>query len=138
MRYHFFKTKGKRKQYIADGIRFGSAGELERYEELKAKQMAGLIQALECHPKFVLIPEFVDAMGQKHRAVLFTPDFRYFDASLGKIVVEEYKTVISYRTKKNKVLKKKLLVNDAYPLRRTLFLKHCLKPDMIYLEPELN
>src|SRR3990167_7302886 len=134
MRYHFF-GKGKRKKVEpVDGIKFDSQGERKRYLDLKLLQKAGKIRSVEVHPIYILEAGFIDAMGKAHRPIIFTPDFRYWDCEKCKVIVEDWKPVITYYTKKKRIKKTKFMTNDAYPLRKTLFLKKCLMKDMEFHE----
>jgi len=126
VRLHFFG--GKKKTIRLDGHKFDSAGEVYRYERLKEFQSKGEISGLVVHPVFVVLPPFAD-----YRALTFTPEFQYLDNKDGKIIIEDVKPVMSYRTKKNRIRKFKFLVNDAYPLRARLFIQFCLKPGMVFV-----
>lgn len=78
-----------------DGIRFASKAEARRYGELKLMLDAGLIQNLECHPKYEIK---VNGM----HVCYYVGDFRYIDG--GETVVEDVKSAATvtkmYRLKK--------------------------------------
>ena len=133
MRIHFFRN-GRKKTEIIDGYRFDSKGEIERYGQLKIKLNVGQIQDLQVHPAYVVIEVFIDASGKKHPQTKFTPDFQYYQD--GKLIVEDVKPVMTYYTKKNRIKKRKFLVNETYNIRKKLFLKNCLTKNMIFIEVE--
>ena len=81
---------GNRKVEV-DGITFDSVAEARRYGELCLLVLAGEIQELRCHPRYMLLEPFTDAAGQKVRAVHYTPDFDYLDARTGRRVAEDVK-----------------------------------------------
>lgn len=71
---------------------FDSGEEYQRWCFLKIMQQAGLITDLEYHPKkYVLQEAFIDESGEKHRAITYTADFRYFDCIAKAYIVEDYK-----------------------------------------------
>jgi len=78
-----------------DGIKFASRAEARRYGELKLMLDAGLIQDLECHPKFEI------AVNGMH-VCYYVADFQYVDN--GETVVEDVKSAATitrmYRLKK--------------------------------------
>jgi hypothetical protein len=76
-----------------DGRRFDSIAEKNRYVELTLLLAAGEISELICQPKYELIPAFVDAVGNRQRNVIYTPDFRYKEN--GRIVCEDVKGVLT-------------------------------------------
>lgn len=100
----FVKYKNKKTQI--DGITFDSKKEAERYKVLKSMQADGLINDLECQPKFILIPsQYFETIGRRERGVDYVADFRYKD-NLGQIIVEDVKSAITakdkvYRLKKH-------------------------------------
>lgn len=81
-----------------DGIRFASRAEARRYGELKLMADAGLIQQLECHPKYEI------TVNGLH-VCYYVADFRYIDG--GELVVEDVKS--SATVTKLYRLKKKLM-----------------------------
>jgi hypothetical protein len=74
---------------FADGERFASHAERDHYLVLKARQMAGEISELACHPPYVLQEKFRTPAGEAVRAVEYTPDFQYIEN--GELVVVEVK-----------------------------------------------
>jgi len=91
-----------------DGIRFDSAKEARRYQELKLLERAGEIQNLKLQPRFILQESF-KRDGKTHRKIEYVADFRYIEN--GEEIVEDVKSAI---TKKHPVyaLKKKLLLKQ--------------------------
>ncbi len=74
-----------------DNITFDSRAEARRYEELKLLLGAGLIAALEVHPRYVIDDGFVDSTGKKVKPLYYAPDFVYRDGR--KTVAEDVKGV---------------------------------------------
>lgn len=83
---------------------FDSGEEYERWCTLKLWQQAGVISNLEYHPKTYMLQEaFTDQHGDKHRAITYTADFKYYDNIIKLEIVEDYKGWIRkefLRTKK--------------------------------------
>lgn len=79
--------------YEADGIRFGSGIELQRYWVLKSRQERGEIHGLTYGKKLkiVLAPKYVDEFGRKQPERSYTPDFGYIETETGIEVREEVK-----------------------------------------------
>lgn len=79
----------------ADGLKFDSLKERNRYTELKLLEDAGEIDFLEVHPLFRL-------MVEGELICKYSPDFSYYEN--GKLVVEDVKSEITktyaYRIKK--------------------------------------
>jgi hypothetical protein len=69
----------------ADGYRFDSQKERDRYWTLKQLQAAGDICCLEVHPRFQLVVHGVD-LGY------YEPDFRYFEKGHHAATVEDVKS----------------------------------------------
>lgn len=82
-KYHNKKT-------IADGIKFDSKLEAERYGQLKMMERAGVIRGLELQPCFELVPAF-EKNGKKWRKMTYIADFQYFSCAEGKCIVEDVK-----------------------------------------------
>lgn len=100
----FVKYKNKKTQI--DGITFDSKKEAERYKVLKSMQADGLINDLECQPKFMLIPsQYFDTTGRRERGVDYVADFRYKD-NLGQIIVEDVKSAITAKDKVYRIKRK--------------------------------
>lgn len=89
-------------------LEFDSIAEHDRYLELIAMQRAGLIQELECHPSYEVLPKQITPEGKDNfRRVVYTPDFKYKTAD-GREVVEEVKSEYT-RLEKDYVLRRKLI-----------------------------
>lgn len=71
-------TDGKyhNKKTVADGIKFDSKLEAERYAQLKILERAGVIRDLELQPEYELIPSFKKD-GKTWRKTVYKADFRY-------------------------------------------------------------
>lgn len=83
-KYHNRKT-------VIDNITFDSLAESRRYQELKLLEAAGEIMGLEVHPRYEIIPAFVDNMGRKVRCTDYVADFAYTEMPSGRRVVEDVK-----------------------------------------------
>ncbi len=90
-----------------DGIIFDSKKEAKRYTELCLLQSQKIIKDLETQPRFEL---FVNGV----KVCSYIADFRYFDISQQKWIVEDVKSSATktplYR------LKKKILANQLHPV----------------------
>ena len=82
-------TKYHNKKVVIDGIKFDSAKEGRRYQELKLMERAGEITDLQRQVKFVLAPSVVIA-GRKKPDLMYTADYTYFQG--GVLVVEDSKS----------------------------------------------
>jgi hypothetical protein len=82
------KPKYNNKKTIADEQEFDSQHEAVRYGELKLRQRADEITALQMQVPFLLEPK-----NDKNRAEYYIADFVYFDYSLKDWVVEDAKGV---------------------------------------------
>jgi Protein of unknown function (DUF1064) len=67
-----------------DGRLFHSKLEAARYAELKALQLGGIIDDLECQPKFPLSVKGI-------HVCTYIADFRYHDTETGRQIVEDVK-----------------------------------------------
>ena len=74
----------------AEGVRWHSRDEFERWGLLKTMLWAGLIRDLRRQVSYVLQPAFRDARGHRVRAISLVVDFEYLDAD-GRLVVEDFK-----------------------------------------------
>lgn len=91
------RKRGKQpsKAVLIDGIKFDSATESERYLILRQAEQFGIIQDLECHPKFELAPQItLPTNALRPRAItlkqtVYTGDFSYVYQDL--FVVEDVK-----------------------------------------------
>ena len=108
-----FSKYGNQKVVI-DGITFHSIKEGLRYKELKLLKKARMIRELVLQPEFILIPDFVDAKGNKVRGIKYRADFGYYeyetdsktDKRVKKKVVEDVK---GFRTKEYELKRKMFL-----------------------------
>lgn len=82
-KYHNTKT-------VADGIKFDSRLEAERYAQLKMMERAGAIRDLELQPEYELIPSFKKG-GKTWRKTVYKADFRYILAEDDKTIIEDVK-----------------------------------------------
>ena len=82
-KYHNTKT-------VADGIKFDSKLEAERYAQLKILERAGVIRELELQPSFDLLPSF-RKNGKTWRKTVYKADFRYILAKDDRIIIEDVK-----------------------------------------------
>ena len=100
-------TKKRANKYGAkkieyDNIVFHSEGEMRRYSELKVLEEKGLIKDLVLQPRFLLQESFVYE-GKKYRKIEYVADFQYYDNTINKIVVEDFK---GFKTKEYNIKKK--------------------------------
>ena len=82
-KYHNKKT-------VADGIKFDSKLEAERYSQLKMMERAGIIRDLELQPEYELIPSF-RKNGKTWRRTVYKADFRYILCENDKTIIEDVK-----------------------------------------------
>lgn len=82
-KYHNKKT-------VADGIKFDSKLEAERYSQLKMMERAGVIRDLELQPEYELIPSFMKN-GKTWRRTLYKADFRYILCEDDSYIIEDVK-----------------------------------------------
>lgn len=106
-KYHNTKT-------VADGIKFDSKLEAERYTQLKILERAGVIRDLELHPEYELIPLF-RKNGRTWRRAVYKADFRYILCEDDKTIIEDVKGSTA-------------MITDVFRLKQKLF---------EYLYPEL-
>ena len=99
-KYHNTKT-------VADGIKFDSKLEAERYAQLKMMERAGVIRDLELQPKYELIPSF-NKNGKTWRRTLYKADFRYILAEDDSYIIEDVKGSTS-------------VITDVFRLKQKLF-----------------
>lgn len=99
-KYHNTKT-------VADGIKFDSKLEAERYAQLKILERAGVIRALELQPSFELLPSF-RKNGKTWRKTVYKADFRYILAEGDRIIVEDVKGSTA-------------VITDVFRLKQKLF-----------------
>lgn len=99
-KYHNTKT-------VADGIKFDSKLEAERYAQLKILERAGVIRALELQPSFDLLPSF-RKNGKTWRKTVYKADFRYILAKDDRIIIEDVKGSTA-------------VITDVFRLKQKLF-----------------
>lgn len=99
-KYHNTKT-------IADGIKFDSKLEAERYAQLKILERAGVIRGLELQPSFELIPSF-KKNGKTWRRTVYKADFRYILCEDDSYIIEDVKGSTA-------------VITDVFRLKQKLF-----------------
>lgn len=99
-KYHNAKT-------VADGIKFDSKLEAERYAQLKMMERAGVIRGLELQPSFELIPSF-RKNNKTWRRTVYKADFRYILAENDKTIIEDVKGSTA-------------VITDVFRLKQKLF-----------------
>jgi hypothetical protein len=104
-----YRTKYHNKKAARGSLTFDSQAEARRYDELRLLEQAGVIEHLECQPKFHLL-DTVRYHGKTYRAVSYYADFRYKDKATGAVIVEDVKGMMTQTFK----LKLHLLL-EKYP-----------------------
>lgn len=99
-KYHNTKT-------VADGIKFDSKLEAERYAQLKILERAGVIKGLELQPSFELLPSF-RKNGKTWRRTVYKADFKYILCDGDRIIIEDVKGSIA-------------VITDVFRLKQKLF-----------------
>ena len=99
-KYHNKKT-------VADGIKFDSRLEAERYAQLKMMERAGVIRDLELQPEYELIPSFKKD-GKTWRRTVYKADFRYILAEGDRMIIEDVKGSTA-------------VITDVFRLKQKLF-----------------
>ena len=99
-KYHNKKT-------VADGIKFDSKLEAERYSQLKIMERAGVIRDLELQPEYELIPSF-RKNGKTWRKTVYKADFRYILCEDDKTIIEDVKGSTA-------------VITDVFRLKQKLF-----------------
>ena len=107
------KSYGERKagriphNYVKVGEeQFDSQAEADRYMELRVAQKEGLIQDLQCHPHFDLIPSQKVPGKKGFRAHGYTADFSYMKD--GEYIVEDVKSEKT-REERDYIINRKLM-----------------------------
>ena len=95
------------KKIVADGIKFDSRLEAERYAQLKMMERAGVIRDLELQPEYELIPSF-RKNGKTWRRTVYKADFRYILAEDDRIIIEDVKGSTA-------------VITDVFRLKQKLF-----------------
>lgn len=105
------KSKYHAQKTVANGVKFDSKWEAERYNQLFAMQRAGQIKDLRRQVKFVLQDGYVNNKGEKIRPICYLADFQYTDNE-GRQIVEDAKSPAT----KTEVFKiKKKLFEAKFP-----------------------
>ena len=99
-KYHNTKT-------VANGIKFDSKLEAERYAQLKILERAGVIRDLELQPSFELLPSF-RKNGKTWRKTVYKADFRYILTDCDRIIIEDVKGSTA-------------VITDVFRLKQKLF-----------------
>jgi hypothetical protein len=99
-KYHNTKT-------VADGIKFDSKLEAERYAQLKILERAGVIRELELQPSFDLLPSF-KKNGKTWRRTVYKADFRYISCEDDSYIIEDVKGSTA-------------VITDVFRLKQKLF-----------------
>ena len=99
-KYHNTKT-------VADGIKFDSRLEAERYAQLKMMERAGVIRDLELQPEYELIPSFKKG-GKTWRRTVYKADFRYILCEDDSYIIEDVKGSTA-------------VITDVFRLKQKLF-----------------
>lgn len=99
-KYHNTKT-------VADGIKFDSKLEAERYAQLKILERAGVIRGLELQPSFELLPSF-RKNGKTWRKTVYKADFRYILCEDDSYIIEDVKGSTA-------------VITDVFRLKQKLF-----------------
>lgn len=103
----YLYRKYHNKKTVADGIKFDSKIEAERYAQLKILERAGVIRDLELQPEYELIPSF-RKNGKTWRRTLYKADFRYILAEDDSYIIEDVKGSTS-------------VITDVFRLKQKLF-----------------
>ena len=86
----YLYRKYHNKKTVADGIKFDSKLEAERYAQLKILERAGVIRDLELQPEYELIPSF-RKNDKTWRRTVYKADFRYILSEDDKTIIEDVK-----------------------------------------------
>lgn len=81
-------SKYGNRRVMEDGYLFDSMAERDHYIGLKLLQLAGDIQQLQVHPRFILLEGFT-YRGKRERAIVYEADFAYMEG--GEHVVADVK-----------------------------------------------
>lgn len=96
------------------GRRFASKAEARRYNELRMLELAGQIAELECQPRFEIHALDGTRVGK------FSADFRYFDRSTKRVVVEDVKGGKATRTEAYLLRKRLVEAEHSVTIREVL------------------
>lgn len=67
-----------------DGYKFDSEMEFEYYKLLKERLIKDEIKDLQVHPQFELQKDFYNCNGKYHKAIIYEPDFVFYDNTIDK------------------------------------------------------
>lgn len=102
------------------GVKFDSMAEADRYEELLIMQKKGVISGLELQKGFEIIPSLLrkevvqlktkvkTVYRTDEKAAWYHCDFYYFDAEIGKWIIEEFKSKMTAKLT-DYILRRKLI-----------------------------
>jgi hypothetical protein len=97
--YRKLLAKGQHKYgaraVVADGYRFDSEAELERYQQLQLLLTGGQIADLVLQPSYELAPAFTDRNGRRWSAIRYKADFAYLETVTNVTVAEDVKGMIT-------------------------------------------
>lgn len=96
-----------------DGIKFDSAKEGRRYEELKLLEAEGKVSGVVRQKSFVLQAGFIDNEGHSQRPIRYVCDFFYYNTETKQWVVEDVKSSYTRQLPVYKIKKKMFLLH--YP-----------------------
>ena len=103
-----------------NGLRFDSGKEAAMYHQLHLMEKAGQIQELQTQVPFTILRKFVNANGEKVRAIKYIADFTFYDVKQKRIRVIDCK---GYKT-------------DVYKIKKKLF-DSMAKDQGLYLEENI-
>ena len=117
------RSKYGAKKTTVNGVKFASAKEARRYQELLLLQRAGKIAGLDLQVKYEIIsehrePDTIGPRGGRKKGKIIEParyyiaDFVYYDSETKALVVEDCK---GYKTDVYRL--KKALMLDRYGIR---------------------
>lgn len=119
------RSKYGAKSTVVDGVRFDSAREARRFQQLKILERAGAIRDLQRQVEFELIPAQYEPPktlknGRKvrgrciERKTIYKADFAYIQSDTGEYIVEDAK---GFRTDVYRIKKKLLLYKYGIQIR---------------------
>lgn len=85
------RSKYGAKKVTIDGIKFDSVAEGRRWQELKLLERAGEIVDLKRQVKIPLMGQNGPLLSEKGNPLSYVCDFKYYDCTLGKVVIEDKK-----------------------------------------------
>ena len=102
-----------------DGIRFDSEMECEYYKLLKERKDKGEIFNLEIHPRFELIPQYINNNGKEIKPIYYEADFSFYDSVAGRSRVIDVKGMME----DDFVLKWKMFDKKMVDLKFNIYLE---------------